>query len=81
MAEEMKGRTVGGNGKTAEIDSTVFGGYVKPHNLRTDRVDRRLAEPFRQAPVGRYHSRAEWQLGSRRVQVRGSGAFVHPFTD
>ena len=48
MAEEMKGRTVGGNGKTAEIDSAVFGGYVKPHNLRTD-VARRGAERGRTA--------------------------------
>jgi hypothetical protein len=30
MAEEMKGRVVGGEGKTAEIDGGYFGGYVKP---------------------------------------------------
>jgi transposase-like protein len=43
MAEEMKGRVVGGEGKVAEIDGGYFGGYVKPANLKGDRVDRRLA--------------------------------------
>jgi len=43
MAEEMKGRTVGGDGKVAEVDSGYFGGYVKPANLKADRVDRRLS--------------------------------------
>ncbi len=43
MAEEMKGRVVGGEGKTAEIDGGYFGGYVKPANHRENRVDRRLA--------------------------------------
>jgi len=28
MAEEMKGRVVGGEGKTAEVDGGYFGGYV-----------------------------------------------------
>jgi transposase-like protein len=41
MAEEMKGRKVGGAGKVAEVDGAYFGGYVKPHNLREERVDRR----------------------------------------
>jgi transposase-like protein len=44
MAEEMKGRTIGGEGKVAEIDGGYFGGYVKPANLREDRKDRRLWE-------------------------------------
>jgi hypothetical protein len=44
MAEEMKGRTLGGEGKTAEIDSGYFGGYVKPANLHERRLDRRFAE-------------------------------------
>jgi len=44
MAEELKGRVVGGNGKVAEIDSGYFGGYVKPANLRIHRADRRIAE-------------------------------------
>jgi transposase-like protein len=43
MAEEMKNRTLGGEGKVAEIDTGYFGGYVKPANLREDRKDRRLA--------------------------------------
>jgi hypothetical protein len=43
MAEEMRGRVVGGQGKTAEIDGGYFGGYVKPANRVENRVDRRLA--------------------------------------
>jgi hypothetical protein len=43
MAEELKGRTVGGEGKVAEIDGGYFGGYVEPRNLAENRVDRRLA--------------------------------------
>jgi hypothetical protein len=43
MAEEMKGRVVGGAGKVAEVDGGYFGGYVKPANLRENRRDRRLA--------------------------------------
>lgn len=43
MAEELKGRVVGGNGKTAEIDGGYFGGYVKPGNRKENRRDRRLA--------------------------------------
>ena len=42
MAEELKGRTIGGEGKTAEIDGGYFGGYVKPANHREDRKDRRF---------------------------------------
>ena len=30
MAEELKGRVVGGEGKVAEVDGGYFGGYVKP---------------------------------------------------
>ena len=43
MAEELKGRTVGGEGKIAEVDGGYFGGYRKPSNLAENRVDRRLA--------------------------------------
>ena len=43
MAEEMKGRTVGGEGKEAEIDGAYFGGYLKPANHKENRRDRRLA--------------------------------------
>ncbi|HWA69551.1 MAG TPA: IS1595 family transposase [Rhizomicrobium sp.] len=42
MAEELKGRVIGGAGKVAETDGAYFGGYVKPANLREDRKDRRL---------------------------------------
>jgi transposase-like protein len=42
MASELKGRTVGGDGKTVEIDGGYFGGYVKPANHRENRRDRRL---------------------------------------
>jgi len=34
MAEEMKGRVVGGEGKEVEIDGGYFGGYVKPANRK-----------------------------------------------
>jgi transposase-like protein len=44
MAEELRGRVVGGEGKVAEVDSGYFGGYVKPANLRQHRADRRFAE-------------------------------------
>jgi transposase-like protein len=43
MAEEMRGRVVGGEGKEAEIDGGYFGGYVKPANHKEDRLDRRFA--------------------------------------
>ena len=42
MAFEMKGRTVGGDGKTAEIDAGFFGGYRKPANFAEKRADMRL---------------------------------------
>ena len=41
MAEEMKGRVVGGEGKVAEVDGGYFGGYVRPANMKADRLDRR----------------------------------------
>jgi ISXO2 transposase-like protein len=44
MAEELKGRTLGGNGKVAEVDSGYFGGYVKPANMKQHRRDRRFSE-------------------------------------
>jgi len=43
MAEEMKGRVIGGEGKVAEMDGGCFGGYIKPANLKEDRIDRRFA--------------------------------------
>lgn len=44
MASELKGRTVGGDGKVVEVDGGYFGGYVKPANHRENRRDRRLAK-------------------------------------
>jgi hypothetical protein len=43
IGSEMKGQHVGGDGKIAEIDSGYFGGYVKPANYASERLDRRLA--------------------------------------
>ena len=42
MSEELRGLTVGGEGKEVSIDGGYFGGYVKPANRREDRKDRRL---------------------------------------
>jgi hypothetical protein len=44
MAVEMRGRTLGGEGKVAEVDGAYFGGYSKPANKLENRMDRRLAE-------------------------------------
>lgn len=44
MSDEMKGRVVGGEGKSVEVDGGYFGGYVKPANRKEDRLDRRLSE-------------------------------------
>lgn len=44
MAEELKGRVIGGKGKIAEVDGGYFGGYSKPANLKINRRDRRFAE-------------------------------------
>lgn len=41
LAEEFKGRKIGGEGKIAETDGAYFGGYVKPANHRENRRDRR----------------------------------------
>jgi transposase-like protein len=43
MAVELKGRTIGGEGKVAEIDGAHFGGYIKPANIKDRRIDRRYA--------------------------------------
>jgi hypothetical protein len=41
VASDMKGRTVGGGDKVAEVDGAYFGGYVKPANRLDVRKDRR----------------------------------------
>src|SRR6202049_4338379 len=64
MAEEMKGRKLGGEGIIAEVDGGYFGGYVKPANLKENRRDRRLARN---------------QTGKRKVVVvvrEGGGNFL-----
>src|SRR5260370_42489536 len=43
MAEEMKGRVIGGEGKEAEVDGGYFGGYGEPANLKEDRIVRSAA--------------------------------------
>lgn len=43
MAEEMKGRVIGGEGREAEVDGAYFGGYSKPADHKEHRRDRRLA--------------------------------------
>jgi len=44
MAAEIRGTTVGGEGKTAEIDGAYFGGHVRPENEKSQRKDRRRSE-------------------------------------
>ena len=44
MALEMRGRTLGGEGETVEIDGAYFGGSSKPANQVENRRDRRLSE-------------------------------------
>ena len=51
MAEELKGRMVGGEGKIAEVDGGYFGGYVKPANLPNIALTAACGKPVRQAPV------------------------------
>src|SRR4051794_13836391 len=43
MAEEMRGRVIGGEGKEAEIDGGFFCGYVKPAHEKAHPRDPRLA--------------------------------------
>jgi hypothetical protein len=54
MAEEMKGRIVGGEGKEVEVDGGYFGRYVKPTNQKEYRRHRRFARN---------------QIGKRKVVV------------
>jgi transposase-like protein len=42
MASDMRGQTIGGEGKIAEVDGGYFGGYRKPANHKENRRDRRL---------------------------------------
>ena len=62
----MKGRMVEGEGKVAGVDGGYFGGYVKPANLRENRVDRRLGPQSDQQAQGRHRPRAR-RFGPSRV--------------
>jgi len=42
MAEEFRGRKLGGDGKVCEVDGMYAGGYQKPANFKENRRDRRL---------------------------------------
>ena len=44
LGTEVKGIQVGGEGKTVETDGAYFGDYLKPANLKENRVDRRTAQ-------------------------------------
>jgi hypothetical protein len=44
MASATKALRIGCEGRIAEIDGAYFGGHVRPENLATERIDRRLAE-------------------------------------
>jgi transposase-like protein len=76
MAAEFKGRVVGGEGKTAEVDGAYFGGYVKPANRGKPQRSSQAGEPVRQASIASYHPRARRQFASGSLQVRRSGPFV-----
>src|SRR6202051_1986542 len=44
MASSTKALGIGGEGRGGEVDGAYFGGHVRPANLATDRLDRRLVE-------------------------------------
>jgi transposase-like protein len=41
MAEELKGRVLGGDHNEASVDGCYVGGYIRPANLKENRIDRR----------------------------------------
>jgi hypothetical protein len=43
IAEEFKGRKLGGDSKVAETEGAYFGGYIRPANFKEHRIDRCLA--------------------------------------
>jgi transposase-like protein len=55
MAEEMKGRKLGGEGKIAEVDGGYFGGYQKPAPSREPPRSPSRPQSKRQAQGGRGH--------------------------
>ena len=82
MAEELKGRVVGGEGKEAEVDGGYFGGYVKPANHKAHRVDRRFS---RNQSGKRRVVVVVWERGGNSVPAvfnsEKSGRFVHSRPD
>ena len=44
MASEVSQTQVGGVGKTVQVDGVYVGKYVRPKNIREERIDRRLSE-------------------------------------
>ena len=79
MAEEMKGRTLGGDGKVIEADGGYFGGYVKPANYRENRRDRRLVKNQNgKRKVVVVVRERNGQFASRRVPQRSARARFHP---
>jgi hypothetical protein len=71
MAEELKGRVIGGEGKVAEVDGGYFGGYVKPANLR---------ENARVGLTRNFHGEARPRLGWHRESTGMHGAKVRVFS-
>lgn len=43
MGAEIRGVTLGGEGRTVEVDGCYVGGHVRPENRKEDRKDRRLS--------------------------------------
>lgn len=43
MGAEIRGVTLGGQGRTVEVDGCYVGGHVRPENKKADRKDRRLS--------------------------------------
>ena len=76
MAEEMKGRKLGGEGKVAEVDGGYFGGYVKPANIAKTAAIAARPQSNRQAQGRRHHPRAQWPFAPGRVPYRRAGHFI-----
>jgi hypothetical protein len=62
ITSEVRGIILGGEGVTVTADGTAVGGYVKPANLKKDRIDRRLA--------GNKSDKERWVVGLRERNGR-----------
>ena len=76
MAEELKGRMIGGEGKVAEVDGGYFGGYVKPANFRENRRDRRLFDNQNGKRKSSSSSASAMAIRSRQCSARKARALV-----